>query len=524
MMIGDYEIEAMIGEGGMAKVYRARHALLDTHHAIKVLDPAYRANPGARQRFLDEAKLQAKHLDHPNIVKVTNIVATAEHAALVMELVDGPSLEQHLAGMRARPDEIKRIMLAILDAVGHAHQAGVIHRDLKPANVLLAGRGPEPVPKVTDFGIAKVTGELAAHGKKSTHGDARMGTLNYMSPEQIRRAKDVTPCSDVFSLGAMLYEMATGAVAFGGDSDYDVMENIVNGRYEPPERHFAAIDPALAAVIRQALEPDPARRFGNCEAMARALRQPASTVAPIASAPATPRAPTASTPIAAARRGRGRGLAIALLLAGLGLGGVALYLATQGRGAAPPATAARDAGGVLGDAGASTVAGGALDAGATGGTIADLAADAAPGAGVADAGVANPRLAALLLPADAGADAGVDAGAAVATVVAGPCDGTWRGTVGALTYKVTVPGSKGACGKFSFVNPGHPKGEVTCVGSLRGCKTSGAGLRGQYSCHAALTGRKTTGAFKMSCRGRKATFTDIDDEMTKPVDVPMSRR
>ncbi|MBL0216063.1 MAG: serine/threonine protein kinase [Myxococcales bacterium] len=230
--VGDYEIEAELGEGGMAKVYRARHALLDTLHAIKVLDAELRTNADARQRFLDEARIQAKHLDHPGIVKVTNIVATSEYAALVMELVEGGSLETYAASVVNDPGEVRRIMLSVLDAVGHAHAAGIVHRDLKPANVLLAGA--KRIPKVTDFGIAKVNADPSRISKKSTHAGARMGTLSYMSPEQIRRAKDVTPRSDIFSLGAMLYELATGAVPFDGVDDFEVMEKIVHGRFPPP--------------------------------------------------------------------------------------------------------------------------------------------------------------------------------------------------------------------------------------------------------------------------------------------------
>src|SRR5437868_6606731 len=122
----------------MAKVYRARHAVLDTHHALKVLDDEYRKNAEARRRFLDEAKIQAKHLTHPNIVKVTNIVATADAAALVMELVEGGSLETYIQ-KRAKPftgDELLNMAVPILDAMAHAHDAGIIHRDIKPANIL----------------------------------------------------------------------------------------------------------------------------------------------------------------------------------------------------------------------------------------------------------------------------------------------------------------------------------------------------------------------------------------------------
>src|SRR5262245_10104114 len=130
--IGDYKVEALLGEGGMARVYRARHTVLDTVHAIKVLNPEYRESADARQRFLEEARIQAKHLDHPGIIKVTSIVATAEHAALVMELVDGVSLDTKVGELKGRPVEIVAIMRGVLDAVGHAHKAGIIHRDLKP--------------------------------------------------------------------------------------------------------------------------------------------------------------------------------------------------------------------------------------------------------------------------------------------------------------------------------------------------------------------------------------------------------
>ena len=257
--VGDYAIERELGAGGMARVYRGRHVHLDTEHALKVLDPAYRHVPEARQRFLDEAKIQARLLSHPNIVRVTNIVATPEHAALVMDLVDGPSLDDVISTLPGNPDEIRRIMLGILAAVEHAHRCGVIHRDLKPGNVLLDG--PTRTPRVTDFGIAKVT------DKRTTAQGARMGTLVYSSPEQLRDPRGVTARSDIFSLGVVLYEMTTGGLPFRGDCELDVMNAIVAGTYFLPR----VIDPQLARVIRRALEPDPSRRFPTCGAMAAAL-------------------------------------------------------------------------------------------------------------------------------------------------------------------------------------------------------------------------------------------------------------
>jgi serine/threonine-protein kinase len=269
--VGDYEIEAELGSGGMATVYRARHALLESHCALKVLDPRYRASPEARARFLDEARIQHKHLDHPNIVKVLNVVATAEHAALVMELVDGPALEDVIGELRARPAELRRIMDGVLAGVGHARAAGIVHRDLKPANVLLQRKGDALVPKVSDFGIAKLSAALARPGKRSTQGDHRMGTLGYMSPEQLRRAKDVTARSDIFSLGVMLYELATGALPFDGDNEYEVMDRVLHGRYPPPEERAPGIDPVIARVIRRALAVEAGDRFASCEEMAAAL-------------------------------------------------------------------------------------------------------------------------------------------------------------------------------------------------------------------------------------------------------------
>ncbi len=338
--IGDYQVEALLGEGGMAYVYRARHALLDTLHAVKVLKPEYRESAEARRRFLDEARIQAKHLDHPGIIKVTNIVATAEHAALVMELVEGGGLEARLGELKRRPDEIVRIMLGVLDAVGHAHAAGIIHRDLKPTNVLLAKKGDQWLPKVGDFGIAKVSADVGK-GKKSTQGGARMGTLGYMSPEQIRGAKDVTPRSDIFSLGAMLYELATGEAPFDGDSDYDLMENIVNGRFQPPERRYAGLQPRLAAVIKRALEVDPANRFASCAEMAAAL-QAGPADAPVAGAARAASAMGAAPSSSPARAAGGGGrvwLVAGLIAAGAGLGGLAMYLATA-RSTSPTAPGA----------------------------------------------------------------------------------------------------------------------------------------------------------------------------------------
>ena len=270
--LGNYLVEGEVGGGGMARVYRVRHAVLGKLHALKVLEASYRDRADVRDRFLAEGRIAAQ-LVHPNIVQVTDTISTPEVAGLVMVLVEGPTLEGYIGEQRMLPsaDQVRELFLPILDAVGYAHRHGIIHRDLKPANVLLERIESGYRPKVTDFGIAKVTeaaGDLARK-KASTNADARMGTLAYMSPEQIRAAKHVTARSDIFSLGATLYELATCMVAFHGDSDYEVMKKIVEGHYT---RVMPDIDPGIAAAINRALEVDPDRRFANCEEFAEALK------------------------------------------------------------------------------------------------------------------------------------------------------------------------------------------------------------------------------------------------------------
>ena len=534
--------EGLLGAGGMAKVYRAKHSILDTHHAIKVLDPEYRANADARGRFLDEAKIQAKHLDHENIVKVTNIVATTEHAALVMELIDGPSLESHVVHLKADPAEIKRIMLGVLAGVGYAHKAGIVHRDLKPANVLLAKRGDVLIPKVTDFGIAKVTtpDDDGKGVKKSTHAAARMGTLSYMSPEQVKRAKDATARSDVFSLGAMLYEMATGEMAFGGDSEYEVMENIVNGRYQPAERRFDNLDPLLASVIRKALETDPADRFASCEEMAGALRGEIKVVnKPAAAPPAKPQtAPenigfaktkldekksdgpgSVGRPVESAPSSK-KGLVIGLVVGALALGGGALFLALNGKDSSN--TASTDGSGssaMVAPADADVAMGADPDASAVAMATPDATASLQPttvDASVAvaevpkpiDAGVAvapkrvDAGVAVVVTPkrVDAGVARKPDAAVAVASVPAdaavpakpNPCAGNWvSGSNFQLSFAAT-----GCSGSYKFIDDNS-----ACSGPVRSCRINEGSVVVTFSCTWSGTTNQLDGSLSIACLG-----------------------
>jgi serine/threonine protein kinase len=270
---GRYTITGTLGEGGFATVYRTRHQFLHSTHAIKVLLPHLASDPEMRSRFLSEGRIQAG-LRHPNIIAVTDIV-TDPSPGLVMEHIEGPTLTELLSerGAALHSREIAAVMLPMLDAVGIAHAAGIVHRDLKPDNVLMTRRGADFWPMIGDFGIAKIleVSKLEA-AKQKTRTGMRMGTLHYMSPEQIRGASTVDARTDIFALGAILYECATGRSAFAGDSEFDTMRNIVDGRFDPPERVAAGVSPALAECIRRALAPAVEERFQDCGSFGVALR------------------------------------------------------------------------------------------------------------------------------------------------------------------------------------------------------------------------------------------------------------
>lgn len=269
---GRYEVVRLIGQGGMAAVYEVRHLGLHSTHALKVLNADLAQNEDIRGRFLEEGRIQAR-LRHPNVVQVTEIVTTPV-AGLVMDYIEGPTLGELCRDRPLEPQLLLEVFLPVLDAIEEAHRKGVVHRDLKPDNIIVGrdNRGRFQ-PKVTDFGIAKVLVGDDKDGKARTQAGARMGTLLYMSPEQIRGAAEVDARTDIFALGAILYEAATGRVAFHASSDYDTMKRIVEGTYEPPERVIGGLPPVIAGCIRKALAVDPAERFQDCAAFHAALEQ-----------------------------------------------------------------------------------------------------------------------------------------------------------------------------------------------------------------------------------------------------------
>lgn len=260
-IVDRYQIDAVLGRGGMAVVYRVKHLQLGSWHALKIL-----TLPGAglRERLLQEGRLQAS-LQHPNIVSVTDVLDFGGAPALVMEYVDGPTLDQWLGTHKPTFEEVDAIFRAIVAGVAAAHDRGLVHRDLKPANVLMMPTPGGVIPKVADFGLAKALAEDSS--LKQTRSGVTMGTPQYMAPEQIRDAKNVDSRADVFSLGCILYELVAGHPPFQGEDLLAIFNNVAQGRYRPLQELVPDAPPRYVAAISGCLEVDREKRLPSCGAL-----------------------------------------------------------------------------------------------------------------------------------------------------------------------------------------------------------------------------------------------------------------
>ncbi|MGA7410799.1 MAG: protein kinase [Bryobacteraceae bacterium] len=263
--LGNFEIVAMIGRGGMGEVYRARDLRLKREVAIKTLPSGFASDRDRIARFEREARA-ASALNHPNIVSVYDIGTEGGVSFIVSELVDGETLAQ---AIQRGPLSLRKLIetsTQICDGLAAAHSAGVVHRDLKPGNIMLTRDGRA---KILDFGLAR---QDHAHGVDSTtveasHPGMIMGTPGYMSPEQVR-CEPTDARSDIFSLGVILYEMASGKPAFRGGSSVEVMNSILND--DPPELPQAS-PPSLDRIVRRCIEKRPSRRFQSAADLGFAL-------------------------------------------------------------------------------------------------------------------------------------------------------------------------------------------------------------------------------------------------------------
>ncbi|MCE5309744.1 MAG: serine/threonine-protein kinase [Acidobacteriales bacterium] len=260
--IAHYQIIEKIGEGGMGVVYKARDSHLARLVAIKVLPPEKLADPERKRRFVQEAKA-ASALNHPNIVVVHDIASEDGTDFIVMEYVVGKTLNQIIPRKGMRLSEALKLAIQIADALAHAHAAGIVHRDLKPANIMVDDHGQA---KILDFGLAKLSDRTDSSDEDTTTIKVKtdegtiIGTAAYMSPEQAQ-GKPVDARSDIFSFGAMLYEMTTGHSAFQDDTQMATLASVISKEPKPPSQVLVALPRELDRIVHRCLRKDPARRF-----------------------------------------------------------------------------------------------------------------------------------------------------------------------------------------------------------------------------------------------------------------------
>ena len=330
--LGPYEILSLLGAGGMGEVYKARDTRLDRSVAVKVLSPDIASSPEGRQRFEREARTVSR-LSHPHICALYDVGHEGETQFLVMELLEGETLVDRLAKGPLSIEQTLRYGVEIADALDNAHRQGIVHRDLKPGNVMLTKSGV----KLLDFGLAKAIQPLAptepnaidtmAAKNNLTEAGMFVGTLQYMAPEQVSGGL-ADARSDIFALGAVLYEMATGTRAFSGSSRVALASAILSGQPAPMSSLRSAASPMFDRLVQACLAKDPEDRWQHARDVAMQLTSLQTLSAGSAVAPGV-------APDRAGRRGAVGSLPWVVAVAATA---IALVLAL--RSPAPPAASA----------------------------------------------------------------------------------------------------------------------------------------------------------------------------------------
>jgi serine/threonine protein kinase len=265
LRFGEYVLLDELGRGGMGVVRRAFEPALGRHVAVKMILSQAVADPGDLERFRTEASA-AGRLQHPNIVKVLRVGTVDDRHYYAMDYIEGQSLAQRVARGPMPGRQAAALMVTVSRAIHHAHQQGILHRDIKPGNILVDAAG---VPHVTDFGLAK---HLSAE-KGQTRTGAVMGTPGYMSPEQARGSKDLTAATDVYGLGAVLYELLTGHPPFKGESALDTLLMVMDNEPVPPRLVNPKVDRDLETICLKAIARDPRDRYASAAELADDLQR-----------------------------------------------------------------------------------------------------------------------------------------------------------------------------------------------------------------------------------------------------------
>jgi len=260
--ISNYTVTAHLGQGGMGNVYKAIDNMLGREVALKMLHPQLTGQSLFLERFRKEARILAQLL-HPNIAVIYNFIEQDSDYYMVMEYVEGVGVDSLINRYQSLPASlVVPIATQALEGLQHAHYKNVFHRDIKPANLMIT---KENLMKLMDFGIAKVSGE-----QKLTQVNKIVGTIEFMAPELIE-GKDASALSDIYSMGATMYEMLTGRIPFESESDYNLMQLILKSKPTPPEKINAQIPKQLSDIVMKAMDKNPAKRFVNAKEFQSAL-------------------------------------------------------------------------------------------------------------------------------------------------------------------------------------------------------------------------------------------------------------
>jgi eukaryotic-like serine/threonine-protein kinase len=294
--VGDYEVLAQLGAGGMGRVFKVRNVISNREEAMKILLPDFASDPDLAARFMAEIRTLAG-LEHPGIAQLRTAFEYQNQFVMVMEYVEGTTLEKLAAESRIPLEQMLDYASQVLAALSYAHSQGVTHRDIKPANIMITSHG---LVKLMDFGIAKSTGDM-----QLTRPGTTMGSVYYMSPEQVRGGT-VDARTDLYSFGVTLYEMLTGRKPFQADTSYSVLNAQLNQAPTPPREINPALSPELNAIVLRAMAKSPEERFQTADEFRNALKalrepqaapipQPAAQIPQYTQYAAAPQ-PTVQTP------------------------------------------------------------------------------------------------------------------------------------------------------------------------------------------------------------------------------------